>query len=387
MDSNTLNGAILNDSEKRMLKRFYFCAKAASAVLGVFLALLALAILISLGNALFFESRAPLVKGTATVMILEAIILVLLTCTYGIPMIGTQTKKYKNLVEKVASYKRENNLRWVTVGVAGQAVGRGMSHSDNGSIKWAGKAIQGIFSVLLFLQAFRILTALSEDIAEVMQNANVSRPHTKWCSLAIWITPILVLSLSVVPEFVDAYQSIEEEKRAASVSWHALEDYFRKQGFAVRGEDPDDGGSGELGYSLYVQPYAEEIDQNTYVSINVARGGAVESVTYYVYLDVNKDKSENLRKLSDTLSMMNEQIGEATRIQNIRVTDPHLLEIQKPVLDSFAAQFESCSYYEPFTVKETDKSAEYYLSIDFRTSLDKEFPQHGSMQAVYFISN
>lgn len=386
MDSNTVNGSILNDTEKRMLKRYYICAKIAKATLGVLLVVLALMILFPLFSAVFLESKALLVKGFGTALILTMISIVAFTCSYAIAVIGLHRKKYKAVLQKVESYQRENNLTWVMAGAAGQAAGRFMSHSNNENTKQAGKAIEGISSLLLCFATFRSLTVIAENIAGVMQRANVARPNMKWCSLAIWITPILVMNLAAVPELVDSYQSIQEEKRAASVSWHALKDYFQQQGFTVRGEDPDDGDSGKLGYSLYVEPYAEEIDGDTYVNINVARGGAVMSVTYYVYLNVHKDKSENLHKLNHTLSMMNEQISQATRLNNIRVTDPHLLEIQQPVLDRFTAQFESGSYYQSFKVKNTDESAEYYLDMEFQTQPKESFTEYTTVRAVYYIA-
>ena len=92
-----------------------------------------------------------------------------------------------------------------------------------------------------------------------------------------------------VPAFADSYRTIQNEQSALSAGRHTLDDYFQKQGFTVSGNDPDED-SGEPSHNIYVNPYDEEQDKDSYVSICVDRTGIIRYIRYYIYLDIDKEK-------------------------------------------------------------------------------------------------
>ncbi len=378
--------SILNASEQKRLRRYYYCTKLAGAALGASLISGFYMLFLVFVDDVFLGNETPYVLGFCVgigmmLLFVIAFLFMLLASRFG--MAG---KKYEAILKKVEAHQKKLDDEYFAAGLGGQMAGGLIeSTSDSEGGKKVGKAIEAISSAFLLFLSLKLLRGMSEDVAEVMRSAGMEIPRTKKFSTGIIVSSILIVLIVFIPELVDTCQTNRRNEAACSATWHSLDDYFRARDIRVSGYPPEDNRGFQPRLSVY--PYDEVGDKDSCISINVSDSGRIESVDYYVYLDENKEKEENVRKMKDMLPDMCQTVSQAVQAGNLSVTDPRLFEVEDDLLDEFIQQFNARSYYDgPFDAHKIDAYADYYVNISIWTYKENEDDENHTLSICYYTS-
>lgn len=377
--------SILDISEQKRLKRYYICASIASAAFGAMLASGALVLLLSMIDDIFLRNETLYAAGFVVGLALMVICAVVFLCMVLVAKLGTSGKKYRAIVEKVEARQKKVDSTRVMAGIGGQMAGKLIaSNSSNESAQKAEKALSAAATVATTVGVFQTLCAISENVEVVMKRAKMTVPKVGRYARITFFVPVLIVLLTYVPEYVGSIQTIRSERNAIRVNWHYLNDYFQERGYRVSGDDPVEWPKYPHHY-LTIMPYAEGVDNRSEVNISVEDKGLIDSIRYEIYLKGNREEAENMRKLRDTITNMQQEIGQAVRSGDIPVSDPHLLEVPTDLLDEFIRQFEAAPYQKKISVSNSSEKLPYMMCVGVNVYNKEPLKQDSWAYAFYWV--
>lgn len=353
--------ALLTASEEKRLRCYYRCAKYAGPTFGAgLMSGVLLLLLVMIHDLLLKDEDHPLI-GICGGLAMMAICLVVFICLFAVSACGMSGKKYKAILEKVEVQEKKENSSYLAEGVGGQLAGKlTVSASQSEAGKKTGKAIETASVLLSIFGIFYILYARAETLAEVMEKGRVSIPETrKQARTIVLVTALLVLAV-FTPDLADSYQTRQSNRQAASIAWHALYDQFQEAGFAVSGDDPDQI-SGEDEYCLHV--LNGKYGSNR-AMIFMSKSGRIASIGYIIDLDIQQEKADSLRKVSDFISAVSQGIAQVERQGELTVAEPRLIAADQPAIREFAEKLEKGTYFDPISVEYREQSFYAHVFLD-----------------------
>lgn len=358
---------MLNEKEKKLIRKYYLMPSLGKAFLALSLLIGLVWLILVMVNDLVFHGTFYLL-GTLTYLGIVIVYLIAFIVCFLTPRFGMKKEAWKNIVDQANVEMKENDYSSQLVAAIGtKAAGNLMKLSDSSTANKIGDALDVVASIGMFYTIFKMGTELKRQAQVIATVLEVKLPKVKRYVLFIIFLPIILLIMSYVPHFITSKQNMDTSIALTMQTISKLESAYDKQCATVFLEDPNKNYKSS-GYQATCHLYPNDAPIDAYSNIKIKNDGVINEVNYVIDVNINASKEENLTNTINHLKRLNQLLKDA----NVPVESSSLLDLVT-LPEGFIAQFQSQSYYERISSVQDG-----HLSISYSTTPEEEYNQYSS---------
>lgn len=273
----------------------------------------------------------------------------------------------------------------VTGGIGVAAAGRLVDTLDNDDLDALSAGLEIAGAAMSAYGLFDTMRRMSRAAAAVARAHGMELPGLGRTRLLVIGLPLLLLTLSFIPRFIDSAAQSSEAQEASARAIQALNTALEPACSYTLADDPLEHRQ-DSGYRVSGNITDEDGDIVASVSVETDEYGAVDSVVYNADVDIARTPEENLAFAEENFARFYEAISSVdVKAERIELLDTGL--VNAPVLpDQFRQAFLTGDYYTAIDTDLDDTGTLRAWAL-FDTEPEEEFDEYTSPQiSVYLIT-
>lgn len=355
---------MINEKEKKMIEKY---CKLPTIGLTSLIMTLGLSgvwfVLIMISELVFKDGDFENIEiGTYTYFILIAIYVVIFAYSYLSTHIGMRGRTWKNIVDRVSAEQTNKDFSTQMVASIGlSTAGRILKDSENESTKKIGQKAEVAGTIGQIATTAAIGYQMSRNAKNVAKASNIELPKIKGWVILLILLPILILTVSFIPGYIQANENLRKENRVVSETIYKLQAAFEKECANVIIDDPNENYQ-KYGYN--VSAHLFDGNDGNYIYITVGNNGNIKSVSYNGCVDFQKSKEENIENIEKIYSKLHKLLVDSGVSLSSDMIERYTLS------DEFKEKFINGSYDEEFFITESNNPSIYFV---YRPYLESKY--------------
>lgn len=363
---------MLNEDERRLIRKYCIRPKIAITAMIMAMAIGAVWIVLIMIDDLVFESKSFYGIGLFVYLAIVVVYVILFCYWFLSVKIGMKKKPWLDIVYKVSAYQSNRDYSAQISGAMGMsAAGRILDCSDNETLQNIGEGMTVVGAVGTVATIAQMGNESLSNAKSVARACRMEIPKVKKYILSLIFIPIFLLIAVYIPEYINSNRITENEKRVAAESVYTLQSVFEKECAYVSIDDPNEEYQ-DYGYSVRGYLYDFDDVNKSYITVEVGNDGVINRVLYYVNVDIQAGKEENLKRAEIDLKRLNNILNQA----GVKASTPELTK-QCKLSKGFKEQFVNASYYEEINMRE-DSDERYKTYLSYVTETEEEYDEYSS---------
>lgn len=271
----------------------------------------------------------------------------------------------------------------VAGGIGVAAAGRLVDTLDNDDLDALGTGLEIAGGAMAAYGFFDTMRRMSRAAAAVAHTHGMELPGLGRTRLLVICLPLLLLTLSFVPRFIDSAAQSSESQEASARTIQAFNAALEPVCSYTLADDPLEHRQ-DSGYRVSGNITNEDGDIVANVSIETDECGAVDSVVYNADIDITRTPEENLAFAEESFARFYEAISSVdVETEGIELLDTGL--VNAPVLpEEFRQGFLTGNYYTAIDMDLEDTGTLRVWAL-FDTQPKEEFDEYTSPQISVFL--
>lgn len=271
----------------------------------------------------------------------------------------------------------------VAGGIGVAAAGRLVDTLDNDDLDALGTGLEIAGGAMAAYGFFDTMRRMSRAAAAVAHTHGMELPGLGRTRLLVICLPLLLLTLSFVPRFIDSAAQSSESQEASARTIQAFNAALEPVCSYTLADDPLEHRQ-DSGYRVSGNITNEDGDIVANVSIETDECGAVDSVVYNADIDITRTPEENLAFAEESFARFYEAISSVdVETEGIELLDTGL--VNAPVLpEEFRQGFLTGNYHTAIDMDLEDTGTLRVWAL-FDTQPKEEFDEYTSPQISVFL--
>lgn len=364
---------MLNEQEKRLIKRYCIMPALASTFLTMALLIGGVWILlVMIGDLALHGSFYGI--GLYVYLGIAAAYTIAFCICFLVPRIGMKKNKWKQIVEKAqVEMSNKDYSSKIAFALGTKAVGTLLDMTDNPKAEAAGDVFDAVSAISSVSTVVQMTNEIGRNAKAVAAVFGIKIPKAKKYIAAVVLLPIILLPAVYIPHFVQSKQNSDSEIAIASKSVYELQKALEKDCDNVYIDDPKEKYNSD-GYKVSGYLYPSDSDNKSYVSVEVGNDGIISDIRYSVDVDISKSKEENLERAKLDILKLNVMINDS----GVKAKSYNMLD-ECSIPEEFVTQFKEGSYYEKINIEKDG------ISINYMTDSQEEYDEYSSSYIYYVI--
>lgn len=271
----------------------------------------------------------------------------------------------------------------VVGGIGVASAGRLAGTLDNDDLDALSSGLEIAGGAMAAYGFFDTMRRMSRAAAAVAHTHGMELPGLGRTRLLVIGLPLLLLTLSFVPRFIDSAAQSSESQKASARTIQAFNAALEPVCSYTLADDPLEHRQ-DSGYRVSGNITNEDDDIVASVSVETDESGAVDSVVYNADVDIARTPEENLAFAEEIFTRFHKAIASVdVEAEGIELLDTRL--VNAPVLpDQFRQAFLSGDYYTAIDTDLDDTGTLRAWAL-FDTEPKEEFDEYTSPQISVFL--
>lgn len=375
---------MLDPSDIKLVKSCYLLPKASLSALVALFPTGALTILLVMIDNIALGSSGIGDAQTFTLvalMVLEGALVI--ACGLR-ALFGIRSERWLRIERETMGSNTDTDVNpAVTGGIGVSAAGRLVRHFGGDDLDDVGRGLELVGGAVTAYGFFETMQRISEAARHVADARGIALPRPGKTIALVICTPLLVLTLSFIPRFIDSAQQMSEAQRTSAHVMEVYEAALAPASGYTMADDPLEFRQ-DSGYRVSGNITDADEDLVASASVETDEFGLVSGVVYNADVDVALTAEENLTRARDWFDSFHAAIaGVDAETEGIDLADPGLL--QAPALPrEFRDAFLAGDYYTELSV-DISRTDSLRAWATFTTDPRDEFDEYSSPQISILI--